>query len=192
MVVAGARGAGKSTFLKALIAGEIGAKVLPNVPRRAGLWQEFDPTKYREWMPWVTASDGERKRVALHCDLLDCLLGLNAPALDLFGLARKVTLVAIKPDLARLTAQYANRESSGVLGLLGKGEAPESLWKAVNPKRDAASLTLVNPGEWIERMADGRRRVLAGYAKPGWIDRPLCRVGARRRAAHQRRSPANS
>jgi len=149
----------------------MGAQGIPRIAAKAGTWEELSPKRYREWMPGITSTSTGKAKLALHCDLLECSLGHHAPAFDLFGLARKITLVSIKPNIARLTAQYGSRESGTALGLLGSTKPPEAIWRTVNPKRDPASLTVVNPGELVERIADSRRRVLDVYRQPGWVDR---------------------
>ena len=90
--------------MRALAAGSID---LPPVPKNAKSWPLVAAAAYAEWMPWIVAASV--RNLALHCDLVSFHYEFGEPALEVLRLARKVTVVNIKPNIARLALQFGAR-----------------------------------------------------------------------------------
>jgi hypothetical protein len=158
LLVAGARGAGKSTFVEAVRTGRMDPAILARLPRNTALWPLVEAQHHAAWMPRITVDDQSRiQRLILHCDLVTMGDASLEPALDALTLARKVTAVSIKPDIGRLAVQFSARTSRRVAKI-----ATGEFVSMTGPPDRAGQM------QYVERM---RNIVLELYSEPNWVDR---------------------
>jgi hypothetical protein len=157
LLVAGARGAGKTTFIQAVQSGRTDPAILACLPRNTAHWPTIEAWQHTSWIPRITTTDEKRiPRLILHCDLVTMKDASVGRALDVVKLARKVTAVNVRPDIARLAVQFSAR-TSGQVASIAIGERVLN----TGPADQAGQV------RYAEQM---RRTVLELYSEPNWVE----------------------
>lgn len=191
VVVTGASGAGKSTFLKVLASGKMQAEVKAMLPLRAETWIQYAAGQHQRWLPELAKLDARDTipGLVLHYDIRR---GLKTggyqfdPSLRLLQFADAVTVVHLKPPPERLASQLTycetvERPKPAVLGKL--------IWRAANLIRSVLLgikqiilprhvftfmrwRPLSRTWERINRQAGKSPwSKLAQYSQPNWLDK---------------------
>jgi hypothetical protein len=157
LLVAGARGAGKSTFIGAVQTGRVDGAILACLPRNTMLWPLVEAQHHANWMPRIAPGSVARvDRLILHCDLVTMEDPKLEPALDALKLARRITAVAVKPDIARLAVQFGARVSQEI-GRVASGE----LIATTGPADQAGQ---------VRHVDTMRQTVLRRYSERDWVE----------------------
>jgi len=117
LIVAGASGAGKSTFLKLLASGELQEEIKAVLPCRAETWVQISAKHFTGWLEGMKGCE-EREAIpglVLHYDLsrgfkrggytLD-------PVLRLIDFAESITIVNLRPEPKQLLRQLATHSAA--------------------------------------------------------------------------------
>jgi hypothetical protein len=117
LVVAGFSGAGKSTFMDQLAAGQLSPQISELLPGGSREWPQTHGTE-GDLRVAVSVPPQSARRLVLHYDLLrPARNGLanyeTDPALDVLAHAERISVVLIEMSRARLSAQVSRREFGG-------------------------------------------------------------------------------
>ena len=118
MVVAGVRGAGKSTFLEQLNRRGLPANVGCLLPTNIDTWPQLHAINHSDWLPTILGENGSHapiRNFVLHYDLfrLTRLVPELDPSYDparlILGQTKALTAVLIRPEDSQLVRQYYKR-----------------------------------------------------------------------------------
>jgi hypothetical protein len=173
IVVAGARGAGKTTFLWDLAKRRLPPEVRRLLPLKAALWPQADASDFGVWLPMIATDSGKGARIenlVLHYDLVNYYAGLHTEALAVLGEADRLTGVTIAPTLDRLAVQYASRTAGFRDAVLAEGHLPARARNHV-----ARALVTYPPQRAdipraLKHIDNARMNVLTRYSEAGWLD----------------------
>lgn len=172
-MVAGARGAGKTTFLWDLAEQRLPREVRALLPPGAHLWPQADAYEFPVWLPLLAkdAPPGEWiNRIVLRYDLVCYNNGEHTPALLAFGAVDRLTAITIAPRLNRLALQCGSRTSRFRQSVLDEGRLP---YIARNQVARGLITHIPEKGDVDRTVAEldgSRRRLLELYSKPGWLE----------------------
>lgn len=176
LVVAGASGVGKSTFMERLADGALEPSIAGHLPPDAPAWPLIGPRHHPEWLPQMRerARDGHRTAGAvLHMDTT----GLHetphefAPAMQIVDLAQSVFVVEVRAPSHRVMTQFLDRECAWAFQnnreALPQVEAlRRAFWDATGTPMDKLVISSAALGLGMqERFA----RRLANYRDPRWL-----------------------
>ncbi len=173
IVVAGARGAGKTTFLWDLVKRRLPPEVRRLVPLKAPQWPQAEASDFDVWLPMIGVGSGEGGRIenlVLHYDLVNYFAGLHPEALLALEAADNLIAITIAPPLDRLTFQYASRTADFRSSVLEEGEMPGRARNHVARSLLTYPEQPANMWRVLKHIDDSRKRVLAHYSETGWLD----------------------
>jgi hypothetical protein len=157
IVVAGLKGAGKSTFIQSIRQRTLSPAIAALLPQGAARWPEFPAGEAATWLPVLLQDSRSTRTGILHYDLDHfSRAGKRHASATAMTLARNLTVINMVPTLAQLTSQFNRRESQALL--------LHQLGPSSNNAGNATS---------AERIRIRRSRVLNLYATPGWADEML-------------------
>ncbi len=120
LIVAGARGAGKTTLIDQLARDELQDDIRALLPTGAARWPAIGAVKHDRWLPQIiasTAASWQVPNITLHYDMLRLTYffseehdPVSDPALGFCGHARSITVVTVRADHVRILRQYHMRE----------------------------------------------------------------------------------
>jgi len=132
--------------------------ILAHFPRNTAEWPMVQAVGHSRWMPRIASDDGARiERLIVHCDLVTMSDPDVGRALAVVQLARRITAVNVKPDIARLAVQFSARVSGRVASI-----ARGNFSRIPGPPDRAGQI------RYVEQM---RRTVLELYSRPDWVER---------------------
>lgn len=123
LVLAGASGAGKSTFLEQLAGGSLSRDVRDRIPAGAENWMRLQSSGYKQWLPAITEAIRQKETpgIVLHYDMTRgaVLKGTYAddPVLGLLKMAQSITVITLAPASEQIAEQLLKRT-------LGSGTKP--------------------------------------------------------------------
>lgn len=195
LIVTGASGAGKSTFLRALASGNMQADIRAMLPPHAETWTQRSAGESVSWLAETAELHNHEAipGVVLHYDMLRGLKKGDYhldPALRLFHQADVVTIVNLRPPPERLARQLAYHTA---VQRAVKGKSPPTrlrklLWRIADRSRSTLlfiakaipprllsrfrKLPLVAPA-WNKLIREANRsstKEYTHYDRPGWLD----------------------
>jgi hypothetical protein len=121
MIVAGASGAGKSTFVSQFITGELAAAARAQLPAGAENWMQLRVGGFDDWLPalLLRAKQEQIPGVILDYDMvgrgiLDGCDYADDPILHMTKIAKTITVVNIRPSVEKIIGQLIKRENARV------------------------------------------------------------------------------
>jgi hypothetical protein len=173
IVVAGARGAGKTTFLWDLVKRRLPPEVRRLLPLKAAQWPQADASDFDVWLPMIAAGSGKDARIenlVLHYDLVNYYAGLHSEALAVLSEADRLTGVTIAPALDRLAVQYAARTAGVRNSVLSEGYLPARALNHVARALVTHAPQRADIPRAVNYIDDTRMNVLTRYSEAGWLD----------------------
>jgi hypothetical protein len=172
MVVAGLRGAGKTTFLRALSAGWLDPVIAARIPKSASSWPQVEGADHAAWLPMVAAGSLPIPNLTLHLDIASLLAGFGREALEVLRMADSVMVINLRPAAERLVAQL-NQRSLYSIGRLAAGKEPSrDIWDHLARPLLPPALTRFPGGRGQAGYLDeDRLRMIALYRDAGWMAR---------------------
>jgi hypothetical protein len=156
LVVAGLKGAGKSTLIRALRRRALPPEIASLLPQESANWPEIPAGTSHRWLPAMVR---RAEPAILHYDLyLFAKTGTEFPAAQSLSFARQLTVIDILPTVDRLAMQFGAREGRVMLdGMIGYDP------RATDGVTRRASQTIAMVGA-------RRSEVLDRYATAGWVE----------------------
>lgn len=187
LVVAGASGAGKSTFVELLTDGRLPDEVRSKLPSGSEKWKRLKGGEQHHWLSAVIEESKHREipGLVLDYDLVRkvALRGNfdNDPALKILKLAKKVTVVNLRPSVECVVNQLIYRE----LGARGKKRRKIGIRAAILFRYAIVPFVRALPSSFVVRIKQRRivslawnavylpknlTRKLSCYEKSGWLE----------------------
>lgn len=168
VLVAGARGAGKSTFIRQMVAGTLAPEIARSIPEGTADWPLYVDSKVLEWLPPLTKRKrppGTPTEVVLHYDLIHlAMFDRKDKVLAALRLARDLTVVTVRPPTDVIVEQYGRRTGKALDDLTRQlATAALSRSRDQEDRLDRAKYSL----EYMRQLSDFTK---SGYRRPGWID----------------------
>lgn len=168
LVVSGARGSGKSTFLTQLAAASLPGEIAKALPAGAGGWPQRAAARSSEWLPAVlgrAVAGTSEPGLVLHYDLIRFVgHGADDPSLAVARIAGALTIVVIRPPDHQLAAQFSERSRQSLEVMRQLTDQTSS--RPLQPD-DALSVDIANRMSALSKSA---ARMLCLYQTPGWIE----------------------
>jgi hypothetical protein len=171
LLIAGPSGAGKTTFMDQLAAGQLRAEIVARLPAGAGSWVQSSCKRFLQQTSKTHDAEGRLKPLpglVLHYDIMrPHSLGMSDHAADAalrtpFGLADEVAVVSLLPAADRLSDQFSSRVTTARLETAdwdGRLKAFRHWMR----------------GQRLASLKKPQQALLERYRQPGWVEHQYAR-----------------